>query len=419
MPLPSAACTRRQALIAGGLSLASTLWDRTAAAQSSPASSGLIRGITQQTIWDNLDGQSTSWFHPRGCMIPNGSTPLALMTLQEITGSDYFGPVHWTTSTNLGRDWSKPEPIPSLGRFPVEGHEGLLEGVCDVVPEYHPPTRSVLAVGHCVYYRGDRFSRGDQLARYPVYAVRRPDGSWKEKQRLEWGDPRGATIYTNGCGQRVTLPDGDILLALSFAPDERPRDVAGARCSFDGERLAIKDVGPPLSHAHGRGLLEPSLTRFRDRVYLTIRAEDNHGYVAVSDDGLKYGEKQPWTFDDGEPLAMSTTQQHWLTHSDGLFLVYNRKDASNEKVIRWRSPLYVAQVDPERLRLIRATEKIVLPLLGDGVKEPDRVPLMGNFHVNNASPTESWVTVGSWQPRHQAKGQTLLARIDWTRPNTL
>ncbi|MEZ6039608.1 MAG: hypothetical protein R3C20_03830 [Planctomycetaceae bacterium] len=37
---------------------------------------------------------------------------------------------------------------------------------------------------------------------------------------------------------------------------------------------------------------------------------------------------------------MSTiTQQHWLTHSDGLYLVYTRKDESNINVIRWRSPL--------------------------------------------------------------------------------
>jgi uncharacterized phage-like protein YoqJ len=30
---------------------------------------------------------------------------------------------------------------------------------------------------------------------------------------------------------------------------------------------------------------------------------------------------------------MSTTQQHWLTHSDGLFLVYTRKEPSNVKFI--------------------------------------------------------------------------------------
>ena len=110
----------------------------------------------------------------------------------------------------------------------------------------------------------------------------------------------------------------------------------------------MKKTGPAITNAKGRGLLEPSLTQFEKRFYLTIRAEDDHGYVAVSDDGLNYEPKQAWAWDDGEPLSMSTTQQHWLTHSDGLFLVYTRKDKTNAKVMRWRAPLWVAQVDTRR-----------------------------------------------------------------------
>ena len=205
---------------------------------------------------------------------------------------------------------------------------------------------------------------GKQPSRCPVYAVRRPDGSWSQAKKLDWDDPRGAFIYTNNCGQRVTLPTGDILLALSFSPAPNiSRSVAGAMCSFDGETLSIKQVGPELNHHAGRGLLEPSLTVLDGRYYLTLRAEHNHDYVAVSDDGLNWSEKKAWTWDDGEPLVMSTTQQHWLTHSDGLFLVYTRKDASNANVIRWRSPLWTAQVDRERLCLIRSTERLVLPLV--------------------------------------------------------
>ncbi len=169
----------------------------------------------------------------------------------------------------------------------------------------------------------------------------------------------------------------------------------------------------------GRGLLEPSVTRFGGRFYMTIRAEDGHGYVAVSDDGLTYVRKTAWAWDDGAPISMSTTQQHWLTHSEGLFLVYTRKDATNTNVLRWRSPLWVARVDPSELCLIRSTERIVLPLAGDGVDGPDDVALMGNFHVTNVSPRESWVTVGEWLPRRQARGDLLLARIRWSKPNAL
>lgn len=70
---------------------------------------------------------------------------------------------------------------------------------------------------------------------------------------------------------------------------------------------------------------------------------------------------------------------------DALFL-YTRKDATNTGVPRWRAPLWVSQVDPKTLRLIRSTERIVLPLMGDGVNKADHVPMMGNFGVANVSP---------------------------------
>ena len=385
--------------------------------QSAP----LIDSISKETLRRDRAGNSTTWFHPRACMLPatNGGPPIALMNLQEISGSDYFGPVQWSTSGDLGKTWSDPSPVPSLGRVLVPDHPGLEAGVCDVVPQFHPQTGAVLALGHVVFYRGPRFSRGDQLPRYPVYTVRRHDGTWGERRILEWDDPRGGFIYSNNCGQRVVLPNGDILLAFTFGPRPENRSVASVLCSFDGAILKIKKVGEALELNHGRGLLEPSLTRHGNRFHLTIRAEDGHGYHSVSDDGLTWLPKQKWAWDDGTPLTMSTTQQHWLTHSDGLFLVYTRKDDSNANVIRWRSPLWVARVDTASGRLIRATERVVLPLVGDGVKEPEGVALMGNFHVTNASPDESWITVGEWMPKQKARGDLLLARVRWAKPNRL
>lgn len=381
----------------------------------------LIKSITKHTVRRNRDGKSVTWFHPRACLVPGeGGRNKALMTLQSIGGSDYFGPVHWSESADVGKSWTEPAAIPALGWHPMaEKYKGLKAGVCDVVPQYHPQTGTVLAMGHVVFYRGARFSKNDQLARYPVYSVRRKDGSWSERRILKWEDPRGGFIYTNNCGQRVVLPDGDILMSFTFGPESKNRMVAGVLCSFDGEHLRIKKVGPPLKINHGRGLLEPSITQFGGKTWMTIRAEDGRGYHAVSEDGLNYSEKKAWCWDDGEPLGMSTTQQHWLTHSDGLFLVYTRKDKSNSGVIRWRSPLWMASVDPKKRSLVRSTERVVLPLMGDGVKEPDGVALMGNFHVTNASPKESWVTVGEWMPRRKARGDLLLSRIEWAKPNGL
>ena len=382
--------------------------------------SDLIKSISKQVVRSNRDGQSKTWFHPRVCMVPKADgKPIALMNLQEIRGSDYFGQVHWCQSDDFGKTWTDPKPIQSLGRDPVPGHKGLEAGVCDVTPQYHRPTKTVLALGHVVFYRGPRFSKRDQLSRYPVYAVRNPDGQWSKRRKLEWDDPRGAHIYSNNCGQRVVLPNGDVMMSFTFGPKPNNRMVAGVRCSFDGETLKIQKVGPPLTNNIGRGLLEPSVIHYQGKFLLTMRAEDGHGYVATSDDGLNYKRMTAWAWDDGKPIGMSTTQQHWLAHRDGLFLVYTRQHQSNKNVIRWRSPLWMARVDTDRLVLIRDSEKTVLPMVGDGVNDPERVALMGNFNVTSASQAETWVTVGEWMPRQNARGDLLLARIVWNAPNLL
>lgn len=405
--------TRRQVLKSAAILGATSM----VAAQPTPQQASLIESITKVTVHENRDGSSETWFHPRACVLPGKSQPTVFMTRQWIRGSDYFGPVQWSQSEDLGKTWSSPRPIEALGREPVDGHPGLMAGVCDVVPQYHAKTKTVLALGHVVFYRGPRFAKGDQLARYPVYAVRAEDGTWSPRRILEWDDPRGAFIYSNNCGQRVVMPNGDVMMAFTFGPKSKHRMVAGVRCSFDGEKLAVKEVGAPLELNVGRGLLEPSVTRFGDRFFMTIRAEDGNGYVATCKDGVNYDDMAAWRWDDGEPIGMSTTQQHWLNHSDGLFLVYTRRDKSNTNVIRWRSPLWVAQVDVKRRCLIRSTEQVVLPLVGDGVNKPDDVALMGNFHVTNVSPFESWVTVGEWLPRRAAKGNLLVAKIRWAKRN--
>ena len=380
-----------------------------------PEHSDLVAGIDRAVIF-NGRASGTTWFHPRPCSLPAGDTPQVLMTLQSISGSDVFGPVHWTASDDLGRSWSDPQPIPGFGRRPLG--DGWEEGVCDVVPEYHSQTRSVLAIGHNVYYRNGVLAK-PQRERRPIYVVRSDDGNWSEPKHLEWDDPRATAIYTSGCSQRVHLPNGEVLLPLSFGPRDRVyRSVTTVRCSFDGRTLAIRQVGDELTNTTGRGLLEPSLTQHDGRFWLTIRAEDGRGYVCVSDDGLKWSTPQPWCWEDGEPLEMSTTQQHWLPHAEGLYLVYTRKADGNEQVMRWRAPLFMAEVDLTSKRLKRASEKVVLPLIGDGRKNPKHVARMGNFHTVAVTPDESWVTVGETLPEDGWRGDTLLARVKWSRPNT-
>ena len=406
----NAPMTRRGLLRAG---VAAAGWF--ALGDADAADDALVAGIERSVLWNGRKSGPT-WFHPRPCMIPGKDGPMVFMTMQGISGSDYFHPVNWTMSKDLGKTWSRPEPIPGLGRVP--GPDGLENGVCDVVPQYHPPTGTVLAMGHNVYYKGGRLARpGNQ--RYPTYTVRSSSGDFTPRRKLEWDDPRGTALYTCGCGQRLIVGSGGILVPMSFVPLERKdRAVGTVLCSFDGKTLEVRKVTKrELRLPVGRGLLEPSLTRFGGRYYMTMRAEDGRGHVAASDDGIEWPRIQDWCWDDGTPLGMSTTQQHWITHSDGLFLAYTRKDRLNAKVFRWRAPLYIAQVDTDKLCLIRSTERVALPLIGDGVKNAKHVARMGNFHTMNASPAQSWVIVGECLPADGWKGDVRLARVKWAKVN--
>ena len=384
-----------------------------------------IRDIERSTIFrGTLDAGGkplgTTWFSTRCCMLPpdkrsQSAAPNALMLLCEITGSDYFGPTHVTESTDSGKTWSVPSPVPGLGRTPLGDSAGTEVTVCDMVPEYHWQTGTVLAMGHDVFYRDGHFFR-DQPPRHTVYLVRAADGTWGPLQRLDWNDPRGAFIYTCNCAQRATLADGDILVPLSVGAKSAARSVVVVRCAFDGRKLSVRSTSNELTNTKGRGLLEPSLTQLDGRQYLTIRAEDERGYVSTSDDdGRTWTPQIAWAFDDGEPLVTSTTQQRWLGLDGELYLVYVRKDPTNLNVMRWRAPLYIALVDRRTLRLVRSTERVVVPLQGDGVGAGDRVPHLGNFHCctvpsHEGGPQEAWVTVGDYDPK-TFRGNTTLARV--------
>ena len=145
---------------------------------------------------------------------------------------------------------------------------------------------------------------------------------------------------------------------------------------------------------------------------MTIR-NDEKGFVTKSKDGLQFEKYVPWTFDDGSDLGNYNTQQHWVTHSEGLFLVYTRRGANNDHVFRHRAPLFIAQVDPEKLCVIRETEQILVP---------ERGARLGNFCVTNVCENETCVTVSELMQPHGVEkygsdGSVFVARIHWDFPN--
>jgi hypothetical protein len=279
--------------------------------------------------------------------------------------------------------------------------------------QWHAATGTLLGTGHTAQYRGERLA--EDRERGTVYAVYDPEkGAFRPWKVLEIsGNMRepASPYYNCGAGstQRHDLPDGDILLPVYHKAKDAPHySTSVLRCTFDGLTLRVADFGAPVSVPIKRGLYEPSVTCFHGRYYLTLR-NDDHGYVAVSENGLHYGEPRVWCFDDGEPLGNYNTQQHWVTRPDGLFLVYTRRGADNDHVFRHRAPLFMGQVDPERLCVVRSTERVLVP---------ERGARLGNFGVTEVSQGETWVTVSEWmQPAgcadHGSDNSVYAARILW------
>lgn len=372
--------------------------------------------VQLQNIMEHDDGQFL-WYHPRAVVWPREGHPTqrqALITLQKhLRVSDYYSGLYVMQSDDAGTHWSAPQLVPSLDWRTTS--KGVTIAVADVTPGYHAPTGKVLAIGAQVRYS----KKGEQLEDEPYsqqtsYAVYDPMAkTWSDWKRAPVPVGERFNFARNACSQWLVQQDGTLLVPYYFARNAKePFSTTVVSYRFDGNELHYLQHGTELHLIIVRGLCEPSLVRFQDKYYLTIR-NDKQGYVTVSDDGLHFQPIKPWLFDDGSELGSYNTQQHWLNHSDGLFLVYTRRGAKNDHIIRHRAPLFMAEVDPQTLRVKRATEQVLIP---------ERGGEMGNFGANAVSPDESWVTVseGLWNDdsrKRGAKGATFIARVKWSRPN--
>ncbi len=366
------------------------------------------------------------WVHARAGAIPGtaGTQPTVVMTMQklDISGSDVYYALNEIRTTDGGATWTEPKEHASFARVPFswQGKPCLETTVCYFSPRWHASTQKLLGTGHTVVYENNRGLRvRPRGTAYAVYDAGKQSWSpWKTVKMP--ADPKFDNSGA-GCVQRVDLENGDILLPTYFKPigtDQYSTTVM--RCQFDGETLLYVEHGSELRVPVKRGLYEPSLTRFGERFFLTMRNDDD-GYVSVSDDGLTFNQPNKWTYDDGEILGNYNTQQHWVSNSDALFLVYTRRGANNDHVFRHRAPLFMARVDPDKLQIIRASEQILVPEKG---------ARMGNFGVTEISSKETWVTVTEWMqgpaPNYSdpapilargADNRIWVAKIKWNQPN--
>ena len=367
--------------------------------------------VRLETVMKHDDG-AFLWFHPRATAVPGG----VVMTIQKhLKVSDYYSGLHVMTRDELDGAWRGPVLPPELDwqRQP----DGVTLSVADVTPGYHAPTGRVIAIGCRVRYSPD----GEQLddvkrAHQTVYAVLDPkSGQWTPWRVLELPADEQFNFARNACSQWLVKSDGSVLVPLYIGKSAVDRySTTVAECRFDGVTLAVVRHGNVLRLEFARGLYEPSLIAVGGRYFLTLR-NDVRGYVSASDDGLQFAEPKPWAFDDGTELGSYNTQQHWLAHSEGLFLVYTRRGANNDHIVRNRAPLFMAQVNPKTLQVIRSTEQVVVP---------ERGAELGNFGATAINADESWVTVSEGMfmkdsKARGAEGATFVARIRWAKPNRL
>lgn len=373
--------------------------------------------VQADTVFSELNPKFC-WFHPRVAAIPahgQDGQPAVVMTIQKHLGvSDHYSGLYFLRTNDLGATWTGPTEIPELASHPGENNETI--AACDVTPGWLKHSQKLLAIGVKLRYSQE----GKQLVDQPrshecAYATCDPKtDKWTEWKMLAMPETDGKFfLVTPGCVQWLEKDDGTLLIPIYFK-GATGSDYTSTilHCSFDGQELKYLSHGDELTTQGGRGLYEPSLTRFQDKYFLTLR-HDTAAFVTTSDDGLHFKPVQKWTFDDGRDLGSYNTQAHWLSHSDGLCLTYTRRGANNDHIMRNRAPIFVAQIDPGTLQVLRRTERILLP---------ERGVMLGNFGAATITPNESWVTDAEFliddKPHpNGADGTVWFGRVKWSKPN--
>jgi hypothetical protein len=353
------------------------------------------------------------WSQSRAAVIP-ADPPRVILTTQEIEkkGSHGYRDLYMIETRDGARTWTKPQPIASLRRARMpEGHDFVIGDVC---PQWHAATQRVLATGKTFGFRGG--VKEDRSLERVSYAVFDPvNNEWSDLNLLKLPDKdhEGFSMLeaNAGCHQRFDRPNGEILLPVRYRKNPKTRQYTTivARCSFDGVTLTYHEHGSELTIPRDRGLYEPSVIGFGGRYYLTMRA-DHSAFAARSQDGLHYEPIVEWTYDDGQILGSYNTQQHWIAHGEKLYLIYTRRGAGNDHVFRHRAPIFIAEVDPARLRVLRATEQILMPETG--------LDLGGGFAPVHISPDETWVISSEMafpKERIEEPNRVLLAKILWRK----
>lgn len=251
-------------------------------------------------------------------------------------------------------------------------------------------------LGHYAAYLNDELCPDPRPrhATYAVYNEREQDFSPFEIIEMPKDKKDSYFSYGNGSGQSLELENGDLLIPIDSYDKQSATNPwttcaksTVIRCSFDGQKVKLIEIGNDLSVPVPRGIGEPSIVSYNGEYLLALR-NDVSGYVSKGKDGLHYIEPKELVFDDGENVGNYNTQQHWIKGGNKLYMVYTRKGANNDHVFRHRAPLFIAEFDAEKMCLIRSTEQIVVP---------NRGARLGNFGCQSFNDgKEGFVFAAEW-----------------------
>jgi hypothetical protein len=368
--------------------------------------------IELKTVYESED---TLFLQARSVVYPTDKSADTFITMSVYgnEGSHAYGDVYMMQSSFTGTQWGSPVSIPELKRHTIES--GLTRVFGDITPDWHRTTRTILCTGKSFFIHPKDISGKEGHKRVDIedlqeisYAVFYPENqSWSELKILQLPEKtdNGDDFFcaNAGCTQRADLPDGNILLPIRYKKGELYVSTV-ILCSFDGNELKYLKHGTTFTVPQVRGLYEPSICEYNGEFFLTMR-NDNSAYVAKSKDGLHYEPIKEWHFSDGNKLGSYNTQQHWVSHPKGLYLVYTRKGAGNDQVFRHRAPLFIAKVDPAKLQVIKETEQILMPI-------PENNGDLGNFGVTHINEKETWVTAPV-MPQNGKKSIIYIAQLKW------
>lgn len=336
----------------------------------------------QTALWPGYDGK----FCKISPSVVSDGRGLAFMMYTKwlVGSSDVFYGQLVSRSEDGGRTWSKPVEVDAL----ADTHEFGLRTVRMASPYFSAKGSRWFGLGLKEYFKDDsrpiRTCIDGRPYLVPLFLDFDPKtAAFSGCREIDF------PIRNEGCypfGQIVEEANGDLLIPYHFhLPGAgRRSSVVVLRQALDASGLKVVRVGRVLSdETLKRGWGEPSLVRFKGRYYLTLRSNE-YGAFAESEDGLVYSAPRKWAWEDGSPIGNANTQQHWVSVGDRLFLAYTRVTPTNGHVFRNRAPIFVAEFDPARGCLLRATERVAVP---------ERGARLGNFCVAPGANGESWLAV--------------------------